>query len=317
MTRKDCDSEKIVNSFGYCFLYNYSSKTGEHRRTVIQDQNGYKYDIVIKDFIKTNGTCDFVSKHNPFSLENISIWLKINRPEFKLCEDNIYSGRHEKLRFYHSVCNDFPTIHWNNMQHGYGCGVCNGKQVGLNTSLKYLLPELAKEWHPIKNGSLTPEDVTCHMRKIVWWICPLGHEYYASIGNRSRGTGCKKCSDKKQESSIATILKQWFSDNFEFVDIEHKMFINPETKHWLRCDIYLGKPESVDGAYIEVHGGQHYIYTPHWHNTKEEFNNYKKLDKIKKNFAKKNGKYIEIDLRKIKTIEQAIEFILNKENCFE
>jgi len=32
-------------------------------------------------------------------------------------------------------------------------------------------PEIAKEWHPTKNGSLTPEYVTKSSGKKVWWQC--------------------------------------------------------------------------------------------------------------------------------------------------
>jgi len=41
----------------------------------------------------------------------------------------------------------------------------------------------------------------------------------------------------------------------------------------------------------------------------DEFEYQKHLDKIKRKFAKKHGTYIEIDLRKIKTTEQAIEYV--------
>ena len=39
--------------------------------------------------------------------------------------------------------------------------------------------ELAKEWHPTKNGSLTPADLTLGSNKRVWWICSKGHEWQA------------------------------------------------------------------------------------------------------------------------------------------
>lgn len=34
-------------------------------------------------------------------------------------------------------------------------------------------PEVATDWHPTKNGKLTPQDVTCGSPKNVWWLCPV------------------------------------------------------------------------------------------------------------------------------------------------
>lgn len=35
-------------------------------------------------------------------------------------------------------------------------------------NLAYRFPELAKEWHPVKNDDLTPNDVTVGSNKNVW-----------------------------------------------------------------------------------------------------------------------------------------------------
>ena len=53
---------------------------------------------------------------------------------------------------------------------------------------KYLssYPELAKEWHPTKNGKFSPKDFTYGSQKTVWWLCPKGHAYDRRIGERTR-----------------------------------------------------------------------------------------------------------------------------------
>lgn len=72
---------------------------------------------------------------------------------------------------------------------------------GIN-DLKTKFPHIAKEWHPNKNGNLLPEQVASGTRKKVWWICPLGHEYQATIGHRTapNGTGCPICYSRRQTS---------------------------------------------------------------------------------------------------------------------
>ena len=57
-------------------------------------------------------------------------------------------------------------------------------------NLTVLYPELAKEWHPTRNGDLTPEEVTPGSDRKVWWRCSQGHEWESTIGSRTRGTGC-------------------------------------------------------------------------------------------------------------------------------
>ena len=59
------------------------------------------------------------------------------------------------------------------------------------------LPNLAIDWHPTKNGSLTPYDITAGSGKKVWWKCHVcGYEWEASVCNRARGRGCSYCSKK-------------------------------------------------------------------------------------------------------------------------
>ena len=38
-------------------------------------------------------------------------------------------------------------------------------------------PEIAKQWHPTKNGDLKPSDVTVGSGKSVYWICPNNPEH--------------------------------------------------------------------------------------------------------------------------------------------
>lgn len=60
--------------------------------------------------------------------------------------------------------------------------------------LQAVNPNLAKEWHPTKNESLTPNDVTAISHDQVWWMCSRGHEWKAAISSRNKGQGCFYCS---------------------------------------------------------------------------------------------------------------------------
>lgn len=83
---------------------------------------------------------------------------------------------------------------------GTGCPCCAGRQVSVTNSLASLRPDLAKQWHPRKNGTLTPDQVLAGTSKKHWWKCPNGpdHEWAQSPSQRiSKGADCPFCRGLK------------------------------------------------------------------------------------------------------------------------
>ena len=81
---------------------------------------------------------------------------------------------------------------------GKGCPYCGNRKLlpGFN-DLATANPELAKEWHPEKNGKLTPNQVFPGSPRRVWWQCEKGHEWQAAISSRAKkGCECPYCSGK-------------------------------------------------------------------------------------------------------------------------
>ncbi len=87
----------------------------------------------------------------------------------------------------------------NNRSKGQGCPYCAGRRVlaGFN-DLATTDPEIAAEWHPTRNGELTPRDVTRGSHRKVWWRCRWGHEWEASVTNRAKGCGCPVCASAER-----------------------------------------------------------------------------------------------------------------------
>ena len=81
---------------------------------------------------------------------------------------------------------------------GCGCPVCaNRTLVTGQNDLQTCFPALAAEWHPSRNGSLTPQAILATSKRKVWWRCEKGHAYAASISVRVRcDTGCPVCAGK-------------------------------------------------------------------------------------------------------------------------
>lgn len=84
-----------------------------------------------------------------------------------------------------------------NRSNGRGCPYCNNQKAGDENSLQALKPAVAAQWHPKKNSSLTPKQVTVFSNKKIWWICSKGHEWRATVNNRSNGHGCPYCAKQK------------------------------------------------------------------------------------------------------------------------
>lgn len=76
------------------------------------------------------------------------------------------------------------------------------KSLRLKDSLAFLFPRIAEEWHPTKNGKLTPDLFSPGSSESVWWLCPqCGYEWQAPIVNRTKGHGCDRCATAKRLST--------------------------------------------------------------------------------------------------------------------
>ena len=88
---------------------------------------------------------------------------------------------------------------------GDGCPACRAKPKP-GQSLAEVNEDLAAQWHPTKNGSLTAYDVSAGSERKVWWLCGERHEWEARVYSRSGGKGCSACAAKpKPGQSLAEV----------------------------------------------------------------------------------------------------------------
>lgn len=124
------------------------------------------------------------------------------------------------------------------------CPVCAGREVRDSNCLAKTFPEIASEWHPTKNGDLTPYDVTSGSGKKVWWKCPEGddHEWEIRIATRSYSkSNCPICSGRKaiiSNSLVNTypqLALQWHpTKNGDLMPYDFKP--GSGKKVWWKCD---------------------------------------------------------------------------------
>ena len=160
------------------------------------------------------------------------------------------------------------------MRKQHGCPKCGIAKRGIarsipkkGKSLADLHPDVANVWHPTKNGNLLPSAVRIFSNKKVWWQCRRGHEWEASVTNRTKGRGCPYCTTKisRLQLRLYTELMYLFPD----AKLRHHI-------EGIECDVFL---PSLSAA-IEVDGF-------YWH---------------KKQARKDRAKNQQLQKRKIKTI---------------
>lgn len=231
---------------------------------------GHSYLMVVNQRAKRGYGCPYCSGHR--ALKGVND-LATTNPELaeewyyekngNLTPHDVTAGSRKKVWWRCEKGHAYEQLIIKRANRGYSCPYCSGHKVlrGFN-DLATVNPRLAKEWHPIKNGDLTPFDVTAGSGKRVWWLCPLGHEYQATIHDRnSDDTQCPICNAKNQtsfpEQAILFYVKKLYPDAIS----RYKEIF----EHSMELDIYV--PSIRLG--IEFDGAN-------WHNSTAQYKREKK-----------------------------------------
>jgi hypothetical protein len=158
----------------------------------------------------------------------------------KLTPHDVTKGSHKKVWW---VCrnNHRYSSTVNDRSSGRGCPYCSGSKVCEDNCLATVNSELSKEWHPTKNGKLTPKDITSGSAKNVWWKCKKGHEWKEMIYRRNGGYNCSYCSGHRvcKDNCLSVIspnlAKKWnykLNGNITPNDVTS----NSQKRVWWICD---------------------------------------------------------------------------------
>ncbi len=144
-----------------------------------------------------------------------------------------------------------------------------------NNNILKLYPHVATEWHPTKNGKLTPDKISYGSNKKVWWKCAwCKYEWQVEISKRTtRGYGCPNCSKSSTsfpEQALYYYISTFFKDT-----------VNRDLSNGFELDIFI--PSKKIG--IEYDGYR-------WHNTKQSLSKDNKKDA--------NCKRLEIELFRLR-----------------
>ncbi len=111
-----------------------------------------------------------------------------------------------------------------------------------NLESKY--PNIAKYWHPTKNGDLKPEDVAPKSNKKVWWTCEKEHAYQRSADQQIKCKAmCPICNGRRLVQGIndvktlyPQIAKEWDYEKNAPDKPEDYTFVSVQKKWW-KCKV--------------------------------------------------------------------------------
>jgi len=176
------------------------------------DKKGHSYDMVVR-FRSRGQNCPYCSGHRACK-DNSLLALNPKLAEELDCKnngeltpENVTCGSHKIINWKCKICGGIWPASVNTRSRGHGCPYCSGRKVCISNCLATKYPELIKEWHSTKNGTLTPYDIMPNSNKKVWWLDDKGHEYLSLICDRSQGHGCPYCSGQKVciDNCLATV----------------------------------------------------------------------------------------------------------------
>jgi len=166
---------------------------------VLKDNEGYFTQSPFRGLVIDGHIPNKFYSSNPYIIQNIKLWCKINNKPFELiANEYISNSMNLKWKYVKDGCEEIFEMSWANISQNEGCNL----QVDLLNCLAIVRPDLAKEWHPTKNRKgLNPYNVSSSSGKFVWWQCSKNpkHEWPTTIANRnskSNNTECPYCSHK-------------------------------------------------------------------------------------------------------------------------
>lgn len=224
--------------------------------------------------------------------------------ELLTTEDEIDSLSKTKLRY---ICpfHGEQTILWNNFKRGAGCRKCADEQNSINQRIKYSV--IKQEFENCGYMLITQANEYKNCKQKLKYLCPEHGEQEITFDNFRQGKRCKYCSDKLVESRLATQLKKYCKEKYSDTITEYRVLKNPETNRWLPYDIYIPSKK----IYCEIMGLQHYDNKNTWFKDEESFWKQWCRDDIKETYAWEHGRYVEIDMRVVRTLDQAIDILEN------
>lgn len=203
------------------------------------------------------GICGYLKDKYP------ELYAQINmttfKEEFNMDPEMLTCGSNKKIQwkcpngheFYRPINERTRWADTENSIYDTDCSQCN--------TLGYIHPDIAAEWHPTKNGDLTPFDVGASVVRVVWWQCPEypEHVYDMSINSRSK-SGCPYCVGKRVcDTNRLSILSPLLASQWDYTKNEfgpEDYTVGSGEKVWWLCPMGHSWCAVIASRYSGGHG---------------------------------------------------------------
>jgi hypothetical protein len=198
----------------------------------------HEWEATISNRCKRGSGCPYCSGrrcciHNSIAISHPEIAAEWHHEKNGNKKPSDYSyGSHIKPKWLCQITCRFGCKHewetsiYTRCLNGTKCPYCTGQKICIHNSIVYTHPDIAKQWHPEKNGSKLPSDYSYGSNELIRWLCPNKcpngciHEWDASVSNRCRlDSGCPYCSGRlccEYNSIVKThphVAEQWHPRN--------------------------------------------------------------------------------------------------------
>jgi len=205
MTRRKSKQEIIELLEKYNLIWLENEYKNNSTPIVCRDIESYNVLVTINNLIQNKRPSPFI-KSNPYTIENIKLFLNRNNPNIILLSTE-YIDSGSKL---HCKCKIddtewFPT--WDNLLQGKGCPKCSYQQRG---DLYRLSIEDIKEKLKLINSNI---EIISNEYDTAYTVLRLkclldGYEWNANWNRISQGFGCPRCSYDKMQGHYCKTLAE-------------------------------------------------------------------------------------------------------------
>lgn len=248
------DDEKLIKEWDYeKNILNPSKITlGSGQKIWWICDKGHRYSAVVYSRIHNNSGCPYcagqkvLEGYNDLATTHPELVKEWDYEKNKILPNSISKGSGLKVWWICSKNHSYEA-EIKNRVHGTKCPYCNNQKVleGFNdlytwckkNNKDYLINEFDS-----KKNKFSMKEISSKSGKEVWWICPNGHSYSASVSHRTNmNTGCGICSHKvfrTHENDLITtnpeIAEEWdYAKNK--ITPDKVMAGSNNKKYWFIC----------------------------------------------------------------------------------
>ena len=203
-------------------------------------ENGYVV-AFLYDNLKVDREPYMFSKYNPYTIQNIELWCKLNNKPFEIISKE-FLGNKFKLIWKCKINNEHIwEAEWGSVgSNKSGCPYCKNLKINHTNCFANTHSDLLKYWDFNKNTNISPYEISYGKSKKVWWKCENNHSFQRKVVDMVQYfQNCPMCTNQSvsNEYNLFTtnpeLCKEW--DYGKNQKHPKEYMPNSSKKVWWKC----------------------------------------------------------------------------------